>query len=305
LIATTPAQFLQAFQQLPPDPPPRPLRGVFMIEPDHFSVSTETTADNVYMDVASKADPERALAQHRELARVINACGVPVIRFPGNADTPDDVFPNNVFATTPGRLVLGAMRHPLRQQESQRQDIRRLFTDLLGYAQHDLSQIPGAVCELTGSSVIDRSRNINYCGLSQRLNPTGVAAMQEAFGFDLSWQFELQPEEYHLNVVMTILADRDIILCPSAFIDSEVPKAIASAYPDRVLEISPEEKASFTGNCLAVTSKDVIISATGLQALAAGTRRKLEDRGLQLHAVAYDEVEKAGGSVRCSIGEIY
>jgi len=276
-----------------------------MIEPERFTVSTETTADNVYMDVDSAVDAERALAQHRELARVINACGVPVIRFPGNATTPDDVFPNNVFATTPGRLVLGAMRHPLRQQESRRRDIRQFFTDLLDYAQHDLSQVAGAVCELTGSSVIDRRRNINYCGLSQRLNAAGVDAMHQAFDFDLSWQFELQPDEYHLNVVMTILADRDIILCPSAFIDSEVPKALAVAYPDRVVEISPEEKSSFVGNCLAVTSKDVIISATGLQALAADTRRQLEDRGLQLHGVAYDEVEKAGGSVRCSIGEIY
>ena len=280
MIVTTPAEFLDAFSKLPPDPPPRSLRGVFMIEPDHFSVSTETTADNVYMDTASEVDPERALAQHRELARTINACGVPVVRFPGNAQTPDDVFPNNVFATTPGRLLLGAMRHPLRQQESQRQDIRQFFTDLLGYQQHDLSQIPGTVCELTGSTVIDRRRGINFCGLSQRLNPAGVAAMHQAFDTALSWQFELQPDEYHLNVVMTMLADRDIILCPAAFIDSEVPKAIASAYPDRVIEISPEEKASYVGNCLAVTSKDVIISATGLQALAAGTRRKLEDRGL-------------------------
>ncbi|MDA3933835.1 MAG: arginine deiminase-related protein [Gammaproteobacteria bacterium] len=305
MIVSTPAQFLEAFRQLPPDPPPRPLRGVFMIEPDHFSVSSETTSDNVYMDTASQVDHERALAQHRELARVINACGVPVIRFPGNAHTPDDVFPNNVFATTPGRLVLGAMCHPLRQQETQRNDIRQFFTDLLGYAQHDLSQSPGAVCELTGSSVIDRRRNINYCGMSQRLNPAGVEAMHQAFGFALSWQFELQPDEYHLNVVMTILADRDMILCPSAFIDNEVPKAFAQAYPDRVIEISPEEKNGFAGNCLAVTSKDVIISTTGLQALSAASRRKLEDRGLQLHAVDFDEIEKAGGSVRCSIGEIY
>jgi len=305
VIVTTPAEFLDAFSKLPPDPPPTPLRGVFMIEPDHFSVSTETTADNVYMDTASEVDPERALAQHRELARTINACGVPVVCFPGNAQTPDDVFPNNVFATTPGRLLLGAMRHPLRQQESQRQDIRQFFTDLLGYQQHDLSRIPGTVCELTGSTVIDRRRGINFCGLSQRLNPAGVAAMHQAFDTALSWQFELQPDEYHLNVVMTMLADRDIILCPAAFIDSEVPKAMASAYPDRVIQISPEEKASYVGNCLAVTSKDVIISATGLQALAAGTRRKLEDRGLRLHAVVYDEIEKAGGSVRCSIGEIH
>ena len=305
MIVTTPAEFLDAFSKLPPDPPPTPLRGVFMIEPDHFSVSTETTADNVYMDTASEVDPERALAQHRELARTINACGVPVVCFPGNAQTPDDVFPNNVFATTPGRLLLGAMRHPLRQQESQRQDIRQFFTDLLGYQQHDLSRIPGTVCELTGSTVIDRRRGINFCGLSQRLNPAGVAAMHQAFDTALSWQFELQPDEYHLNVVMTMLADRDIILCPAAFIDSEVPKAMASAYPDRVIQISPEEKASYVGNCLAVTSKDVIISATGLQALAAGTRRKLEDRGLRLHAVVYDEIEKAGGSVRCSIGEIH
>ncbi len=41
--------------------------------------------------------------------------------------TPDAVFPNNVFATAPGRLIVGRMRHPVRQREAERADIRGFF----------------------------------------------------------------------------------------------------------------------------------------------------------------------------------
>ncbi len=276
-----------------------------MIDPDRFFVSDQTARDNLYMDTAVETDTDRAMRQHRLLAQTISDCGVPVIRFPGRASTPDDVFPNNVFATAPGRFIVGSMLHPQRRLEANRTDIRELFTGLLGYQCFDLSKQPGLVAELTGAMVIDRGRGIGFCGLTQRVNPAGCQAMHEAFNLNLTYQFELQPTEYHTNVVMTVLADRVLIICPSAFVDSEAPKAIAAAYPGHVLEIDAAEKTAFAGNCIAVNDQDVMLSMTALEALPVSKQQQLRDWGFELHAVPFSELEKAGGSVRCTIGEIY
>ncbi len=276
-----------------------------MLDPDSFHVSDETALDNVYMDTSAMTDSERAAGEHRGLAQAISNCGVPVIRFPGRAATPDDVFPNNVFATAPGRLIVGSMLHPQRRMEAERQDIRSLFTELMHYQCHDLSLQPDVVAELTGAIIIDRGRGIGYCGMTQRVNEAGCRAMHDAFDLKLTYQFDLKPDEYHTNVVMTVLADRALIICPDAFADSEAPKAIAEAYPGRVLEIDQAEKQAFAGNCIAVTDRDIMISATAVEALSADKKKQLEEWGFKLHAVPFSELEKAGGSVRCAIGEVY
>ncbi len=276
-----------------------------MIEPDKFQVSDQTALDNVYMDTDAIVDSERAVREHRGLARAISDCGVPVIRFPGRAATPDDVFPNNVFATVPGRLIVGSMLHSQRRMEAQRQDIRELFTGLMGYQCHDLSLQPELVAELTGAMIIDRGRGIGFCGMTQRVDEAGCQAMHEAFNLNLTYQFDLKPTEYHTNVVMTILADRVLIVCPDAFINSDVPAAIAAAYPGHVLELDQAEKTAFAGNCIAVTDHDIMLSATAIEALAVTKKKQLQDWGFTLHSVPFSELEKAGGSVRCAIGEVY
>lgn len=279
-------------------------RAVFLVEPTSFRLSRESARDNLYMDLSATVDPARALDQHRRLTERIASCGVPVIRFPGLADTPDDVFPNNVFATIPNRLIVGAMRYPERRREARRQDIRALFTDLMGYELVDLSE-RDMVAELTGPMVIDRSHRIGFCGMSQRVDDAGCRAMHEAFELALTFQFDLKPDEYHTNVLMTVLAARALILCPDSFVDPEVPGAIAAAYPGRTLEITTEEKAAFAGNCLAVNFTDVFFSQTAIDALPESKLETLRSWGLEIHAVELDEIEKAGGSLRCCIAEIF
>jgi len=285
------------------DSPAAP-RAVFLVEPTGFRLSEQTARDNVYMDLSVEVDPARALDQHRQLADRITACGVPAVRFPGRADTPDDLFPNNVFATAPGRLIVGAMLHPDRQREAGRNDIRAFFTGLMEYEEIDLSN-RALVAELTGALVLDRAHRIGYCGMTQRVDDAGCRAMHEAFDLALTFQFDLKPDEYHTNVVMAILASRALVICPDAFADPEVPKAIAHAYPGHVLEITREEKEAFAGNCIAVSLDDLFMSQTAVDALAPEKLRKLESWGFRIHGIELDEVEKAGGSLRCCVAEIY
>jgi hypothetical protein len=246
MIVNTALEFRKAMKggRFPPDMPSVP-RGIFMVEPADFFVSSETSLDNRYLETDQGADPERALFQYQQLVDLIRGTSVEVKSFPGDPATPDGVFPNNVFATVPGRLIVGRMLYPGRQAEARRRDIRAYFTSR-GYATIDLSG-EDCVAELTGPLIVDRSRGIGFCGMSDRVDDAGARAMHSAFGLKLTFQFDLKPEEYHTNVVLSILAGRACVIHAEAFVDEAVPAAIAGTYPDRTLFIDRQEKDAFAG----------------------------------------------------------
>jgi hypothetical protein len=305
VIVRSPEEFRKQIRSgwLNSDGPAVP-RAVFLVEPSGFRVSTESAQDNEYMDVGSDVDPQRALDQHRELSEQISACGIPLVRFPGKPETPDDVFPNKVFATATGRLIVGAMLYPGRQREAARADIRSFFTELMDYETIELSG-DDRVAELTGALVIDHARRIGFCGMTQRVNDAGCRAMHDAFDLGLTFQFDLNEHEYHTNVVMAVLASRALVICPDSFVDPEVPKAIAEAFPGHVLEITTEEKEAFAGNVIALTFSDLFMSQTAVDALPQEKLQKLEGWGFTIHGIELDEIEKAGGSLRCCVAEIF
>jgi hypothetical protein len=255
------------------------------------------------MDLAQTLDPARALAQHTELAHRLGA-DVPVITFPGDSTCPDGMFPNNVFATAPGRFIVGRMRHDVRRREAERGDIRGFFRDTLGYRTIDLSQ-ETFTAELTGALIIDHARGIGYCGLSERCDLAGARAMQAAFGLRLLFCFELAAGEYHTNVVMALLAGRTAILAADGFRDPAVPQAIAQALDGRVVWLSQAQKIAFSGNAITLGPDRVWLSERGAAALDPAQRTVIERTGFSLADVPLDEIEKAGGSLRCCVAEIF
>lgn len=282
---------------------PAVAQGVFMVEPVNFVLSEESALDNRYMDPGKPADPDRALEQYIDLLALIRRAGIPVKSFPGDPATPDNVFPNNAFATAPGRFIIGHMLHPLRQRETRRQDIRNYFT-ALAYATIDLS-VQDCVAELTGPLVIDRARRLGFCGMTGRVNEAGLTAMHKAFALRHTLQFDLRESEYHTNVILSVLAGRACVLHAKSFVDPTIPNAIARMYDGRVLHLNQAEKDAFAGNCIALTPHDVFMSQTAADALRQENRALLESWGFRIHSTALDEIEKAGGSLRCMVAEIF
>ena len=305
MITSSPDEFLQAHAVLAPLPrAAATARAIFLVAPADFTLAAESARDNRYMDMDRDVDALRALAQHSELARALRA-DVPAITFPGDPATPDAVFPNNVFATAPGRLIVGRMRHPVRQREAARRDIRDFFASVLGYQEIDLSGRDDLVAELTGSLIIDRARGIGYCGLSERCDMAGAQAMYEAFGLRLMLCFELADTEYHTNVVLTLLAGRAAIIAADGFRDPAVPQAIASAHGDRAIWLTPAQKQAFASNAITLSGERVWMSACAAASLTAEQAAALAGYGFAVGSVDLDEIEKAGGSLRCCVGEIY
>ncbi len=303
MITRDPAAFFAHARTIAPDFGPATAQAAFLVAPDGFAQATQSTADNRYMAAAEAFDPALASAQHRDLQRAISAV-VPTICFAGDPDTPDAVFPNNVFATAPGRVVIGRMRHPVRQREAGRRDIRAFFGDLLARETIDLSTQPHP-CELTGALVVDRARGLGYIGLSERCDAEGARLMHEALGLRASLLFDLAPGEYHTNVVLAVLAGRAAVICPQGFADAAVAEAIAAFHAPHALICDGAEHAAFAGNCIALSDDSVWMSATAHATLRPESVRTLAAAGFEVRSVPLDAIEAGGGSLRCCIGEIF
>jgi hypothetical protein len=305
VIVRSPAAFFSALAALPPLPGAQATaRAAFLVAPAAAGLASESARDNRYMQMDAAFDAQRALVQHAALAQALRE-DVPTIVFPGDPSTPDAMFPNNVFAATSGRLVVGRMRHGVRQREAGRDDIRGFFRDVLGYAETDLSQHEDCVAELTGSLVIDHARGVGYCGLSERCDMAGASAMHDAFGLRLMFCFELAEGEYHTNVVMASLAGRAVMLAPDGFRERAVPEAIAKAHGDREIRLRPGQKRAYAGNAITLSEDRVWMSERAAAALDDTQRAALASWGFRIGTVPLDEIEKAGGSLRCCVAEIF
>ncbi len=281
---------------------PATARAAFLVSPVGFRLAEDSASDNLYMDLAASVSEDRALVEHARLVSALSS-SLPVFTLPGRSETPDAVFPNNVFATVPGKLIVGSMRHPTRRREASRDDVRSLFTGVFGYR---VAEVPPSVtAELTGPLVIDRARNIGFCGLSERCDRAGAEAMHEAFELDLTFVFDLAPGEYHTNVVLSVLAGRALVIHAGSFADPEVARAIAEPYGEATVCLDDNEKADFVANCIALSDSEVWMSARAERTLSATHRQQLAEAGFAVRSVEIAEIEKAGGSLRCCVAELY
>lgn len=306
MITRDPNAFLKRFRELDRDPLPTAwtMRSAMLVDPTGFRISQQSATDNHYMNPSLILNLERAKDQHAAVVKRIEQLGVGVKVFPGKEGFEDGIYPNNAFATRPGKLIIGHMFHPVRQQETKRQDIIAYFTQELGYSLEDLSERPN-IAELTGVMIIDHRLGIGYCGLGNRCDEQGCADMHDAFGLRMTFMFDLVDEEYHTNIVLSCLAGKAIVIYPSGFKDPKVATAITSAYEGKAAILTREEKMHFMGNCLAITPNDMMVSSTALPVITPTVRSVLEKQGFQIHWVDVDELEKGGGSLRCLIAEIF
>ena len=295
--------FLGVARTLAPDFGAPTARAAFLVAPDGFRLAGESASDNRYMAGAAAFDAARAAAEHRALHRALSGA-LPTVCFAGDPDAPDGLFPNNVFATVPGRSVVGRMRHPVRQREARRGDIRAFFRDVLGYEELDLSTQPHP-CELTGAMVVDRARGLGFCGLSERCDAEGARLVHEALGLRATLLFDLAAGEYHANVVLAVLAGRAVLACPAGFADPAAVEAISALYAPHAILLSPAEQAAFAGNAIALSPGVAWMSAGAVAALTPASRQGLEAAGFQVRGVPLDAIEAAGGSLRCCVAEVF
>jgi hypothetical protein len=104
---------------------------------------------------------------------------------------------------------------------------------------------------------------------------------------------------------MALLAGRMALIAPDGFRDAAVPRAIARALSERVVWLAPGQKRAFAGNAIALSPRRAWMSARAAAALEPAQRQAIEREGFVLADVELDEIEKAGGSLRCCVAEIF
>jgi hypothetical protein len=293
-----------------------------MIRPAAFGANPETAASNAFQSrqAATELDHDTALAEFDGLVSALERAGVDVVLVHDQQDMPrpDAVFPNNWLSLHhEGTAVLYPMLSPLRRRERRRDvlatiegrgfKVRRVL-DLTGWESSDL------YLEGTGSVVFDHPQRIAYACASPRTQ----ARVLEQLVTELGYRSELFAATgpageaiYHTNVLMCV-GEGFATLCCEAIGDPVQRRRIRERLEQggrELVEINRAQMNAFAGNMLALATRDagrvVAMSAAAWACLDAVQRRSLERCG-EIVTAAVPTLERfGGGSVRCTLAEIF
>src|SRR5580765_5712250 len=103
---------------------------ILMVEPRGFSFNEETSGDNFFQtSITLKAPVETVLKEFHDFKNKLMKAGIEVTVFSpaDNMVTPDGVFPNNWFSTTPdGHLIIYPMMATNRKLERRKDLISKV-----------------------------------------------------------------------------------------------------------------------------------------------------------------------------------
>lgn len=291
---------------------------VVMVRPHHFTVNTETAADNRFQVLAG-TDENLASAAYDEISRAaqtLESHGVTVHLFEDDgAQTPDSVFPNNWFSThAGGHVAIYPMKAESRRRERRRDVIEMLkaryrVQDVIDYSGLEPD---GLFLEGTGAMVLDHIDRVAYAVRSDRTDPIALERFCTHFNFE-PMVFDARDGSgvpiYHTNVVMCVATGFAMI--GTGMMSDQTRREEVIARLERsgrtIVALSNAQIENFAGNALELQGRDeriLALSATALAALDADQRATIA-RSARIVALDIPTIERAGGSVRCTLAGIH
>ncbi|MGM4983655.1 MULTISPECIES: citrulline utilization hydrolase CtlX [Rhizobium] len=291
---------------------------VVMVRPHHFTVNTETAADNRFQlstdwsdELASRAFDEITLA-----AETLESHGVTVHLFEDSGrETPDSVFPNNWFSThAGGHIAIYPMKVPSRRRERRSDVIEMLkqnyrVQDVIDYSGLEPD---GIFLEGTGAMVLDHIDRVAYAARSDRTDPIALERFCTHFNFE-PMVFDARDGDgvsiYHTNVLMCVATGFAVIgtgMITDARRRNEVVARLQRSGRD-IVHLSNAQIDSFAGNAIELQGKEsriLALSTTALAALGDDQRATIE-ADARIIALDIPTIERAGGSVRCTLAGIH
>ncbi|MBA83214.1 citrulline utilization hydrolase CtlX [Thalassobius sp. S69A] len=293
---------------------------VVMVRPHHFTVNTETAHDNAFQSNENAADSaalsRQAYAEHSKAVAALKSHGVRVHVFEGrDPATPDCVFPNNWFSThIGGHVAIYPMKAPSRRLERRADIIEMLkaryrVQDVIDYSGLEPD---GLFLEGTGAMVLDHINRVAYAVASDRTNPIALERFCTHFNFE-PMVFPAADTRgvpiYHTNVLMCI-GTEFVLIGADMITDTarrhEVLERLAES-GRFIVQLSEAQIAAFAGNAIELQGRGgrlLALSQTAFDALTADQRATL-GQNMRLVPLDIPTLEKAGGSVRCTIAGIH
>ncbi|MBR1153361.1 citrulline utilization hydrolase CtlX [Bradyrhizobium sp. JYMT SZCCT0428] len=291
---------------------------VIMVRPDHFTVNTETATDNFFQACPDPQDDLSltAYAEITQAADTLRSHGVNVHLFDSTGtDTPDAVFPNNWFSThAGGHVAIYPMKAVSRRRERRIDVIEMLKSHYRVQQVIDYSglEADGLFLEGTGAMVLDHIDRVAYAVRSDRTNPIALERFSTQFNFE-PMVFDARDHNgvaiYHTNVLMCIATDFALMgldMMTDLTRRREVVTRLERS-GRRVIALANEQIAKFAGNALELQGNDGRILALSTTALASLNQDQLGMISESAKPVALDipTIERAGGSVRCTLAGIH
>jgi len=299
---------------------PQAPSGVVMIRPHTFTPNPATRADNAFQtDDPTRSAADLAADAHAEVTTVaerLEQQGVRVHLFEDETGVgADSVFPNNWFSThAGGHVALYPMFSPSRRTERRCDVVEMLkrtyrVQDVIDYSGLEQDDV---FLEGTGAMVLDHIDRIAYAARSNRTDPVALERFCTHFNFEPMVFDATDPSGraiYHTNVLMCIGTDFALIGL-SAIADPRRRDAVHDRLVEtgrEVIDLTPEQVASFAGNAIELTGSDGRLLAMSRTAHRALTTEQLAVISRTARPVAFDvpTIELAGGSIRCMMAGIH
>ncbi len=291
---------------------------VVMVRPHHFTVNTETAADNRFQAASRDGDDLARLAYDEitETAALLERHGVTVHLFEDEGtETPDSVFPNNWFSThAGGHVAIYPMKAVSRRRERRPDVIEMLKARYRVQEVVDYSGLEpdGLFLEGTGAMVLDHLDHIAYAVRSERTDPIILERFCTKFGFE-PMVFSAKDTDghdiYHTNVLMCVATDFAMIGL-DMIADAARRREIVDRFERSGREVIPLDNgqiAAFAGNAIELQGREgrmLALSRTAFEALRPDQRAAIEESA-RLLPLAIPTIERAGGSVRCTLAGIH
>jgi len=225
---------------------------------------------------------ERALAQHAELVKTLEANDIEVILLPYHKKYPEQVFTRDIGFTLGQTIFVAKMATDVRAGE---EDVLKqwLEDEQISYYNLVEERIEG------GDVVIDRETI--YVGLSNRTEKKAVEHLQRLLS-----RFQVIPiafkEKYlHLDCIFNVVSPEVALVYPNALTKKDID-FFASRY--NLIEVSEEEQFQLGTNVLSIGNNRILSLPVNQKVNA-----QLRNHGFQVIEVDITEIIKSGGSFRC------
>ncbi len=290
-------------------------RKVIMVRPSAFRFNIETAADNAYQvndaTLPAEAVQEMAETEFLSVVRALEAAGVQVdVLHDKGDDTPDSIFPNNIFVTFEGKLFIAPMYSDNRRREFPK--LKDQLDALLNFSSLEVTDFRDknlGVLEGTGSVVLDRKENIAYACLSKRCEEAAFLAFCDTYGF-APLPFKARQHDadvYHTNVILSVAEDFAVVASELVTENKEALMERLRATKKTVIKMTGEQIDHFCGNCLELMGNEklYLMSEEAYNHFTKEQIAKIEATHKIIH-VPMDVISTyGGGSMRCILAENY
>ncbi len=231
-------------------------------------------------------DQRRAVAQHDGMCEALDKEGVRMIFLPPK---PESVFTRDIGTVVESEFYRGSMKERVRRPE-------------LKSLEGGVEFLPRGV-RLEGGDVFLHDGEA-FVGISERTSMAGVRALQKAIG--RKWKVKavrLRGDELHLDCAFASLGGGRVLACPKLFVNKRDLEYFKRRFARGMLTVSVAEAKAMATNLVHVDPETILTMLNP----EGGSFRITEElrKFYRVIEVAYSEMAKCIGSVRCSTQPIF